>query len=373
MPELNPFSEYGIVQKFINHQPVIFQGLGDSTMEGAGDELHLDGWIGRFGVGVGDRYDCNVKVSHYNGENYGTVRTRRTGAGSELLVRNGGVSGSFLYQQLQTYYPACVPSTPDIFFIASAYNDRTIAGLTDVTFPPVMNSFIDRIQADHPGVPIVVTTENPFNGFSGISVAVALIGMTNNLVGQSLPLSPALVQSHSQDDVWVLDTRQALGNIWQGALYLDDKHLNAAGNLQLASWMVDTFFSAQAPIIVTTELDPIIRGVPFNQQILSVGASLTWSIVEGNLPNGLDLDEVNGIISGNATQFGVAYSFKLRATNITGHYDQEFDGLVDPNALPFVPTTIAPMEWLAEDGQWYAATFEVKHDDGSWIPATLEC
>ncbi|UCE67616.1 MAG: putative Ig domain-containing protein, partial [Candidatus Zixiibacteriota bacterium] len=87
--------------------------------------------------------------------------------------------------------------------------------------------------------------------------------------------------------------------------------------------------------IVTTELPDGNPGVPYNMVIEARGGSgqYTFTLYDGNLPDGLNLDENTGVLSGTPAAEGV-YDFTVRCADTTPYTDdQEYTviigGIVD--------------------------------------------
>ena len=90
-----------------------------------------------------------------------------------------------------------------------------------------------------------------------------------------------------------------------------------------------------APTITTESLVSGDVLTSYEQQLNADGdPTITWSITEGSLPEGLSLDENTGIISGKPSAGG-KYTFTVTATNSIDSYSKEFSiviyGLGDIN------------------------------------------
>jgi len=73
----------------------------------------------------------------------------------------------------------------------------------------------------------------------------------------------------------------------------------------------------EPPTIITTTLPNGLLGTAYNQTLTATGtAPITWSVINGNLPNGLNLSGA-GIISGTPTEVGT-FNFTVQATNSAG-------------------------------------------------------
>ena len=89
-----------------------------------------------------------------------------------------------------------------------------------------------------------------------------------------------------------------------------------------------TLFVGVAPTIVTTSLPNGTRNADYNVELIATGdATIVWSIVDGELPAGLALE--NGRIIGRPTdagkpgEGGKLFAFTIRATNNSGYEELE--------------------------------------------------
>jgi len=69
-------------------------------------------------------------------------------------------------------------------------------------------------------------------------------------------------------------------------------------------------------LITTTDMVDGVEGTAYNATVLVLGGipPYTWSIIHGNLPDGLAMDTASGVISGNATKKG-NYSFTIQVSD----------------------------------------------------------
>lgn len=75
---------------------------------------------------------------------------------------------------------------------------------------------------------------------------------------------------------------------------------------------------AVPPTITTASLPAGVVGETYNQTLSADGTTpITWSIEEGNLPDGLTLEEESGIILGTPEKMGI-YTFTVKASNRSG-------------------------------------------------------
>jgi M6 family metalloprotease-like protein len=110
---------------------------------------------------------------------------------------------------------------------------------------------------------------------------------------------------------------------------------------------------AEAPIITTATILPSgLLGIPYSAQLAAVGgiAPYTWSVVEGALPSGLNLDTVSGEISGTPDLAGNAL-FKVRVLGDDGRSSTNHFSLRITTArpIPFTETFenggVIPFGW----------------------------
>jgi hypothetical protein len=93
----------------------------------------------------------------------------------------------------------------------------------------------------------------------------------------------------------------------------------------------------------STLSSPAIRGV-FYSDVVSASETASYSVIASpnNLPPGLTLNTSTGAITGTPTTLG-SYSFKIRATNVTGSADTPTRTIViNPPAPIFTVLTLSP-------------------------------
>ena len=84
------------------------------------------------------------------------------------------------------------------------------------------------------------------------------------------------------------------------------------------------------PVITTTSLPHGIVGNNYIGTLTATGdATITWEITDGDLPNGLSLNESTGEISGMPTEFGV-FTFDVTAENDAGEDTETFTIIIYP-------------------------------------------
>ena len=77
-----------------------------------------------------------------------------------------------------------------------------------------------------------------------------------------------------------------------------------------------TIAGNETSIITTTDMPDGVEGTAYNAKVLVLGGipPYTWSIIHGNLPDGLAIDTASGVISGNATRKG-NYNFTIQVSD----------------------------------------------------------
>ncbi|MGB8452654.1 MAG: S-layer homology domain-containing protein [Anaerocolumna sp.] len=95
--------------------------------------------------------------------------------------------------------------------------------------------------------------------------------------------------------------------------------INASDNSgnPAATKMVPVDYGGMAPTINTNSLDDGVVGTSYSQMLVATGASISWSVYSGDLPNGLTLNANTGRISGTPTTAGV-FDFTVKAENSDG-------------------------------------------------------
>ncbi|RYF02740.1 MAG: hypothetical protein EOO77_32165, partial [Oxalobacteraceae bacterium] len=87
----------------------------------------------------------------------------------------------------------------------------------------------------------------------------------------------------------------------------------------------------------TGALATIIGGNPFNQTVSATsnqtGATITYSVVYGDLPAGLSLNAATGRISGTAQNIDGTTVFRIRASDGYGYADQQFTITVNADVI----------------------------------------
>ena len=223
-----------VLNKLNAGQTVSLLTLGDSTVAGFGDETFSGGWPTVLAKALGSYYNVSVKNA------FGTFISAGTGTGAPINSYNAGIGLATLANQLG-WWPGNATkygATADVIIIGQGFNDLLLGGLNPTTFTASYRDFIARIQADCPGVPIIITDENMSTGNIQTLFAGGFNGLFTSFIGTTAPLSPALIASSVTPGVWCLDTWQAYGNTYQPSLMADGLHPNAAGYTVQANWML---------------------------------------------------------------------------------------------------------------------------------------
>lgn len=121
---------------------------------------------------------------------------------------------------------------------------------------------------------------------------------------------------------------------------------------------------APSPVIPPTNITGLasqfVVGATYNDNVVANGTiPITYSILAGNLPDGITLNPGNGNVTGIPTTVE-SYSFQISATNSAGTFGQTFSGNVIQEDLPdmIVTTVLQPTGATAGDSIIFAATVE---------------
>jgi hypothetical protein len=118
------------------------------------------------------------------------------------------------------------------------------------------------------------------------------------------------------------------------------KATNAAGDDTEALSIVINPATPVAPHITTASLLGGTVGTAYSQTLAATGdATITWSIDNGALPDGLLLDGTTGEISGTPTT-DATFNFTVKATNSTGNDTKALSIVISPAIPPAVAPTI---------------------------------
>ncbi|AQT81951.1 hypothetical protein B1R94_25890 [Mycolicibacterium litorale] len=356
---------FAFVDKVAARQPAILLATGDSTVNGASDTA-MSGWVGRTGVRFGQWADMPVMRQQWGVTGtYTAPDSLHTGTGTnQILVRDAGMPG-WTTQNVNVWLSSMLSGpTPDLIIHGTGFNDIN-AGYTPSQYVTYIHSYISAVKARCPGVPIIITTENVANSSS---YDAAFNALATDLTGHNLPLTPAL-QATNITDVYLMDTRQAFGNIWQSALMTDTLHPNAAGYQAEADWIFTILTAGieppagDPPTITTLTIPPFEVGTPYTQTLEATGAEpIEWAITEGEPPDGITFSEA-GELSGTPIRFQ-DFAFKVRASNDAGQDYHDFAGTVRRPVLPFIPTDILKPN-LGWHGMWYRIVPRIQID-GQW-------
>jgi hypothetical protein len=117
-----------------------------------------------------------------------------------------------------------------------------------------------------------------------------------------------------------------------------------AGGLSDAQALSITINPPAPPNITTTTLPAGTLGQPYSQSLQAIGGTgaRTWSIIAGTLPQGLNLDQTTGVISGTPIVPGTS-SFTVQVQDAAGQSDQQALSIViNLSNPPHITTTALP-------------------------------
>ena len=128
------------------------------------------------------------------------------------------------------------------------------------------------------------------------------------------------------DVVWDESSYNAQSTAWQtitGTLVLDedaDSIFQQPNPAVTAAIRVKLVGEPSAPEIITTTLPNGTIGAAYSQRLFANGTEpIAWRVLDGKLPDGLNLNETTGVISGTPTAAGTA-DFLVRAINNRGDH-----------------------------------------------------
>jgi hypothetical protein len=110
------------------------------------------------------------------------------------------------------------------------------------------------------------------------------------------------------------------------------------------------------PNITTTTLPGGTVGQPYSQPVVATGGigALTWSISAGTLPQGLNINPINGVISGTPTNAETA-NFTVRVADTLSQSDTQDLSIIVSDVLTITTTSPLPN---GKEGQAYTATLQ---------------
>jgi len=136
-------------------------------------------------------------------------------------------------------------------------------------------------------------------------------------------------------------------------------HLSATGT-QL---ILNASTTPLVPAITTATLPDGLVGSPYSATLAATGVTpMTWSLVSGNLPNGLSLSTA-GVISGTCSTQGT-FNFTVKVTNLAGEDTQALTIKVNITIVaPVITTATLPTGIV---GTAYSATLEATGTAPTW-------
>ena len=109
------------------------------------------------------------------------------------------------------------------------------------------------------------------------------------------------------------------------------------------------------PNITTTTLQGGSVGQPYSQPVVASGGigALTWSISAGTLPQGLNIDPINGVISGTPTNAETA-NFTVRVADTLSQSGTQDLSITISDVLAITTTSLPN----AKEGEAYTTTLQ---------------
>ena len=109
------------------------------------------------------------------------------------------------------------------------------------------------------------------------------------------------------------------------------------------------------PNITTTTLQGGTVNQPYSQSVAATGGigALTWSISAGTLPQGLNIDQITGVISGTPTTAATA-NFTVRVADTLGQSDTQALSITISDVLAITTTSLPN----AKEGEAYTTTLQ---------------
>lgn len=88
------------------------------------------------------------------------------------------------------------------------------------------------------------------------------------------------------------------------------------------------------------------EGQSYSQKLAAEGTAPTWSVTDGNLPDGLNLNKSTGEIFGTPSAPGTL-KFTVTATNVAGSNSKELSIIIAPAPLSI---TVQPQSATVTEG-----------------------
>ena len=132
--------------------------------------------------------------------------------------------------------------------------------------------------------------------------------------------------------------------------------------------------SGTAPTITTQTLPDGTVGTAYSQTLAATGTTpITWSVTEGSLPGGLELNTSTGVISGTPTTAGTS-TFTVTARNATGSATKELSIKIDAPEATVTGVTVTPATVSVQKGntQQFSATVTGTNDPAQTVTWAVE-
>jgi hypothetical protein len=271
----------------------IYGGGGLASASSPGGTYSVNTW-----------YTCKLSYDAVSGRIYPEVRVRDSG--SLVWSKTLAVPGGF---------------TRPLTKLGGSRSGFGETGYGGVSQWGVSEAEIDNVVFQRPGTvpqpPVVTQFAINAGAATTESRTVTLNNTTTNaptqyMASESSAFTGATWQTYSTSPQFTLSAGEG-----QKIVYFKTK--NDAGESNIVSDSIQLITSVpQGPEITTTSLPNGVEGRPYYETLQVSGgvAPYTWSIVSGNLPDGLTLDPSTGVISGTATNAAIGNStFTVRVAD----------------------------------------------------------
>jgi uncharacterized protein YjdB len=219
------------------------------------------------------------------------------------------------------------------------YGTPTTAGAFNFTAkatnPAGSDSKLLNIVINPATVPPTINTTSLLTGIAGTAYSQTLSASGTN------PITWSMGQGNLPNGLNLSDAGEIFGTpITAGTFSFSVNATNSTGSDTKLLYIVINP-ALVPPTINTTSLSTGTEGTIYSQTLSASGTTpITWSIVGGSLPNGMNLSET-GEISGTPITAGT-FSFTVNASNSAGSDVRAFSILISPATVHVTGITIEP-------------------------------